>query len=257
MTGWLERAIPDQSPAYRRLVVRAYLAVPRCIVAEAPHHLARGLFHAVRRDRERRIEEFLRGAALWGERVRRMTETTVLRLDDIDCPPRGHLILANHVNELDVAFDCLVLRRPYLANAAIKQTVFAYWWMRAMGSEVFDHRNPRTIPQSVRALLRGLERQSYVVYPEGANSYGEEIRPLRKGMLKLAFEHHIPVYAVLKSGMAAFQQRQRGNTVGYRALGTIDPTSFPSWTAFRDHVHARMAEAKPRLDEEVRRRTVS
>jgi 1-acyl-sn-glycerol-3-phosphate acyltransferase len=250
--GWLERVMPGQSAEYRRLIVRVYAAVVPCVLGPAVHHFARGLYHLARGNREKKIEEFLDGSVIWGEHVRRVTRTTLLRLNALECPPKGHLILVNHVNELDFAFDCLVLRKPYLANAVIKQTFFAYWWMRAMGSEVFDHRSPRTISKSVHGLIAGLEHRSYVVYPEGSNSYTEEIGALRKGMLKLAYEHRIPAYVVLKSGMAAFQQRQTGNVLGYYALGVVDPAAFPDWTSFRDRIHELMADEKPRLDERVR-----
>lgn len=250
--SWLERTIPNQSGAYRRLVVRVYAGVVPCIFSRGLHHFSRGLWYAaIRRGREKR-EAFLDGSVVWGEYVRRITGTTVLRFGAIDCPPTGHLILVNHVNELDFAFDCLVLRKPYLANEAIKQTFFAYWWMRAMGSKVFDRRTPRTISRSARELMAALGEQSFVVYPEGSNSYGEEIGGLRKGMLKLAYQHRIPAYVVLKSGMASFQQQASGNVIGYRAAGVVDPAAFPDWTSFRDHIHELMKSEKLRLDARVR-----
>jgi 1-acyl-sn-glycerol-3-phosphate acyltransferase len=248
----LDRTIPGQSKAYQRLVVRIYAEVIPSILGPGLHNLVKGLACAATGRREERIEQFLDGSVVWGERVRRFTRTRIVRFGRIDCPAAGHLILLNHVNEVDFAFDSLVLRKPYLANEAIKRTLFAYWWMRGMGSQVFDHRKARSISASVRSLVAGLARRSSIVYPEGSNSYGEEIRPLRKGILKVAFENHIPVYLVLKSGMAAFQERQRDNVVGYLGMGTIQPTDFPTWTAFRDHIHALMSSEKPRLDECVR-----
>lgn len=250
--GWMERAIPGQPDAYRRLVMRAYAAVIPLVLGPGAKHLAKGLFWAALRKRDQKSDAFLDGSMVWGRYMQRFTRTTLLRLNTLACPAKGHLILVNHVNELDFAFDCLVLRRPFLANEAIKQTFFAYWWMRAMGSEVFDRRNPRTISISVRAVIAGLQRRCYIVYPEGGNSYTEEIGGLRKGMLKLAFEHRIPVYVVLKSGMAAFQQQQRGNVVGYYALGIVDPASFSDWTSFREHLHTLMKSEKLLLDERVR-----
>lgn len=248
---WLERAIPGQPAPYKRLVVRVYAEVIFCIVGPAVHKLVSGLFFGFIGRREKKIEAFLSGASIWGERVVRATRTRLLRFGNIDAPQRGHMILVNHVNELDSAFDSLVLRSPYLANEMIKNTIFAYWWMKSMGSEVFDRRKPRTIAKSVRALLAGLERRSYIVYPEGSNGYVEEIRPLRKGMIELAYEHRIPVYIVLKSGLAAFREQPSDNVVGYTAIGTVRPEEFADWRAFRDHVHALMAAEKPRLDARV------
>jgi 1-acyl-sn-glycerol-3-phosphate acyltransferase len=251
MMGWLERTIPGQSDAYRRLVLRIYAIVVPYVLGPGLKHLVKGLFYAALRRRDEKVEAFLDGSVVWGEQVQRITRTTLLRLNTISCPPKGHLILVNHVNELDFAFDCLVLRKPYLANQTIKKTYFAYWWMRAMGSQVFDPRSPRTISKSARAVIAGLEHRSFIVYPEGSNSYTEEIGALRKGMLKLAFEHRIPVYVVLKSGMTSFQQQQRGNVLGYYALGTVDPASFPTWMSFREHIHSLMKVEKAHLDERV------
>lgn len=248
---WLDEAIPGQ-PQYQRLILRAYAEVLPCILGPAIHLLVKGLYYGATGQRDKKTAQFLDGSVLWGERVRSFTRTRLIRFGPIDCPPAGHLILVNHINELDVAFDCLVLRKPYLANQTIKQTLFAYWWMRAMGSEVFDQRKKRTIARSVRALLAGLAHQSYIVYPEGGNSYGEEIRPLRKGMIQLAFEHRIPVFVVLKSGLAAFQSQTRGNIVGYAAAGTVEPAQFADWRAFQTHIHALMCAEKLRLDELVR-----
>lgn len=248
---WLERAIPGQPDSYRRLVVRIYAEVIWCIIGPAVHHLVRGLFFGLIGRREKKIEAFLDGSVIWGRRVVRLTRTRLERFGVIDAPRAGHMIFVNHVNELDFSFDCLVLRSPYLANEVIKHTIFAYWWMKSMGSQVFDRRRPRTIAKSVRALMAGLERHSYIVYPEGSNGYTEEIRPLRKGMIELAFEHRIPVYVVLKSGIAAFREQPFDNVVGYTALGTVRPEDFTDWRAFRDHVHALMAAEKPRLDARV------
>lgn len=250
--GWLERTLPGQSNGYRRLVIRVYAEALPCILGPALGHFVKGLYYAASGRREEKLEQFLAGSVVWGECVRRFTRTRLLYFGDRDCPPAGHVILLNHVNELDFAFDSLVFKKPYLANEAIKQTLVAYWWMRGMGSQVFDHRHARTIPASVRGVLAGLEHRSYVVYPEGGNSYGEAIRPLRKGMLKLAFEHRIPVFVALKSGMASFQVRQRDNVLGYLGLGRVQPADFSNWAAFRDHLQALMASEKPRLDERVR-----
>lgn len=248
---WLEHAIHGQPASFRRLVVRVYAEVIFCILVPALPQLLRGLFYAAIGRREKKIDQFLTGAQIWGRRVVRVTRTRLERFGPIDVPAAGHLILVNHVSELDPAFDSLVLRSPYLANEMIKNTIFAYWWMRAMGSEVFDRRKPRTIAKSVRALLAALQRRSFIVYPEGSNGYGEDIRPLRKGMIELAFEHRIPVFIVLKSGIAAFREQPSDNIVAYTAVGTVRPEEFADWRAFRDHVQMLMITEKPRLDARV------
>jgi 1-acyl-sn-glycerol-3-phosphate acyltransferase len=161
------------------------------------------------------------------------------------------MIFLNHVNELDFPFDCCVINKPYLANQAIKASVFAYWWMKAMGSQVFDTSHQKTIAQSVYNLVAGLKNYSYIVYPEGHNSYSEEINPLKKGMIKVAFENKIPIYVVVKSGVQALQTKPKGNKIGYRYCGTFDPKNYSSWEELRDTIFETMVKEKKILDSEI------
>lgn len=253
-TAWLsparllDRHIPVPSDAYKLLVLKVYLAVPKCIVFDARSNLARGMFFKLRGRRGSQFDEFLTGSAIWGEFVRKRTSTTIVRVNEIAPPAAGHLILLNHVNEIDFAFDCLVIRRPFFANQQIKSSFFAYWWMKAMGSQVFDYRQPKSIADSMRSLLRLLDTTSYIVYPEGGNSYSEEIRPLKKGMIRLAYENGIPVYVVLKSGLSKFQLGSSDRSIGYKACGTVSPSDFGGWEPFHARIQELMTSEKRALD---------
>lgn len=236
---------------YRLLVAKTYLKVVPVILTKAQKHLFVGIFHSLRGKREHSIKEFLQGSQLWGEAIKKMTSTNLIVTNRFEVPEKGHMIFLNHVNELDFPFDCLIIAKPFLANQHIKNSYFAYWWMKAMGSQVFDNSKTVTIAVSVKSLVEGLETTSFIVYPEGHNSYSEEIQPLKKGMIKIAFDKKIPVFLAVKSGITKLQSQQKGNTIGYQAIGITDPKNFDKWESFRDHIFESMQREKRKLDETI------
>ena len=106
---------------------------------------------------------------------------------------------------------------------------------------------------AIQFLMEGLKEQSYIVYPEGGNSYSEEIRPLKKGMIKLAFDQKVPVVVILKSGVTKLQEVQKDIVIGYRNCGILDPVNYGTWEELRDAIHTKMIEDKKILDQEVAR----
>lgn len=234
------------------MIIHTYVIVLRVILFNALHHLFLGIFFGIIGKKEKKHIHFLEGARKWGNAVVKSTSTTLYFSNEFEIPDKGHMIFLNHINEIDFPFDSLAIQKPYLANQAIKSTLLAYWWMTAMGSQVFDTSHSRTISTSVRNLMKGLKSQSYIVYPEGHNSYSDEIKPLKKGMIKLAFEEKVPVHILVKTGIREFQDTQKGNLVAYRSGGVVDPKNFSTWEEMRDKIHSTMVAEKKILDEEVK-----
>ncbi|TGN19439.1 lysophospholipid acyltransferase family protein [Leptospira idonii] len=255
LDDFLVRALRGQKAEYGHLVMKVYMRVLLLVLGKANPYMMKGLLKAAQGDKEARIKSFLEGTKVWAEDVKSLTNTNLILFNEINPPEKGHMIFLNHVNELDFPYDCYVIRKPYLANQVIKKTVIAYWWMLAMGSQVFDNSKAMSVAVSVRNLLEGLKSNSYIVYPEGHNTYTEEIQPLKKGMIKIAFDQKIPVYVALKSGIASYQQTQKGNTVGYMGLGIVNPADFTKYEEMQTHIHDLMFTKKKELDkltEEVR-----
>ncbi|MDV6236825.1 1-acyl-sn-glycerol-3-phosphate acyltransferase [Leptospira ellisii] len=248
---FMESRLGRFSKSYRRIVLKTYLITLVLVFSFAFPSLIAGLFWALLGNRKRKNRAFLKGSAVWGGAVQWMTDTRFLRIGEFQIPEKGHMIFLNHVNELDFPYDCLVVNKPYLANQVIKKTLIAYWWMKAMGSQVFESSKATTIAVSVRNLLKGLTDTSFVVYPEGHNSYTEQIQPMQKGMIKLAYENKIPVVIVLKSGLTGYQSLEKGYVVAYKQIGTYDPTRFSTWEEFKDFVFETMDREKKILDSEI------
>ncbi|MCB1177577.1 MAG: 1-acyl-sn-glycerol-3-phosphate acyltransferase [Leptospiraceae bacterium] len=249
---YLTQHLKAHSAGYRKLVVTSYISVPRLIFfGSGLPFFIKGLWNGLLGRTLEKNKQFTYGSITWGNLIIKRTKTKIHLSNEINIPETGHMVFINHVNELDFPFDCVVVNKPFLANQAIKSSVVAYWWMKAMGSEVFDTSHQRTIATSVRNLVKGLKNYSFIVYPEGHNSYSEEIKPLKKGMVKLAFDNKIPIVIVLKSGIRKFQDVQIGNTIGYRFAGRIEPEKFSKWEDLRDHVFETMKNEKEILDKEI------
>ncbi|PJZ68074.1 acyltransferase [Leptospira perolatii] len=248
---FLEARLGRFSKEYRKLVVRVYVVALRLVLTTALPDLIAGLFYAAIGNRPRQYSAFLRGAKKWGNTIRKMTKTNLVLANEMQIPQSGHMIFVNHVNELDFPYDCLTINKPFLANQVIKKTFIAYWWMKAMGSQVFETTKATTIAVSVRKLLKGLATTSYIIYPEGHNSYTEVIHPYLKGMVKIAYENQIPVVLVIKSGITTYQLRSKDATVGYKYLGSFQPTQYSTWEQFRDAMHDLMSKEKEILDNQL------
>lgn len=248
---YLKQDMGKHDKKYKKLVMKTYFIVIRLMFTGGFPFLVKGLWFGLTGNKKRQNQEFTFGSKVWGNKVIQYTESKLHYSNKIEVPENGHMVFINHVNELDFPFDCCVVNKPFLANQAIKASIFAYWWMKSMGSQVFDTSHQRTIATSVRNLVAGLKDYSYIVYPEGHNSYSEEIKPLKKGMIKVAFDNKIPVYIVLKSGIKGLQHEPKGHTIGYRSGGVIQPDGYSNWEEFKDAIHEVMAKEKKVLDEEI------
>lgn len=245
----MDRHLSGMPRAYQFFTAKVYLSAIPLAITKALPHLIRGLFYLITRKKQKRMNEFLNGSLIWGDAVIRMSRAKLYVFNDIQVPEKGHLIFLNHVNELDFPYDCIVVKKPYLANQVIKKTLVAYWWMLAMGSQVFDNRNQMSISISVKNMLKGLKDTSFIVYPEGRNTYTEEIQPLKKGMIKLAYDHKIPVCIILKSGIASYQEYQKGNVIAYKSFGIVNPNEFSDWESFKNKIQEIMEKGKKDLDQ--------
>ncbi len=248
---YLKQDLSVKNKEYKKLVMQTYTIVLRLIFTGGFPFLVKGIFYAILGRKSEQHKAFTHGSKVWGNKVIEYTETKIVYSNQISIPETGHMIFINHVNELDFPFDCCVINKPYLANQVIKASIFAYWWMKAMGSQVFDTSHQRTIATSVHNLVKGLKDYSYIVYPEGHNSYSEEIKPLKKGMIKVAFDNKIPIYVIVKSGVQSLQIKPKGNTIGYRACGLFHPENYSSWEELRNAIYDSMISEKKILDKEI------
>ena len=160
--AYLSDDLNGLSGRYKRLVIKIYLLVLGLILTVALPHFLKGIFFFLIKNKEKQNSEFIKGSIIWGHAVVRLTNSKLVYTNSIEIPDSGHMILLNHINEIDFPFDCIAVSKPFLANQAIKSSVFAYWWMSAMGSQVFDTSHQRTSQQTLaQYFLHGLTQKSH------------------------------------------------------------------------------------------------
>lgn len=237
------------SPEYKRFLLFSFMMIPFLMITFGLPYLLKGLYYFAIGDKLKRRKAFLSGTKFWTDYITRKTNAKIVFSNDVQIPEKGAMVFLNHINEFDFAFDSHVIGKPYLANQSIKYAVFAYWWALAMGCLVFDTSKARSIVYSIRKLLKGLENNCFIVYPEGHNSYEENIKPLMKGMIKIAYDNRIPIVLLVKAGVSKLQSNLKDLVVGYRMIGIIEPSNFQSWDELQKFIYESMLKEKTVLDE--------
>ncbi|MEE2839259.1 MAG: lysophospholipid acyltransferase family protein [Acidobacteriota bacterium] len=123
-------------------------------------------------------------------------------LDKLD-PSRGYLFAANHLSMFDhwafLAF--LPGQFRFLAKASLFQLPFLGWHLRRSGNIAVDRHQPRKTLRVFRRAAKKMEAGlSFVVYPEGARTWGDEVLPFKRGSLLLARYASAPIVPVTLIG---------------------------------------------------------
>ncbi len=119
------------------------------------------------------------------------------------------LLMPNHRSYLDsvVILMSLPLKiRSRLAFAAAKDVLRSYWWARTIlelffATFSFPREEKENVEQGLEATGKLLDRGfSVAVYPEGRQSPGKELLPLKRGAGLLGVEMEVPVIPVFIDG---------------------------------------------------------
>jgi 1-acyl-sn-glycerol-3-phosphate acyltransferase len=100
----------------------------------------------------------------------------------------------------------------FVAKASLFQLPFLGWHLRRSGNIAVSRDNPR---QTLRFFRTAAERiqtgMSYVIYPEGGRTWGEEVAPFKRGSLLLAQYANAPIVPVTFIG--AHRRLLRGSVL--------------------------------------------
>ena len=249
----ISKRVGSLSIFYRKLVFRTYLQVLVSVFFDSFFCCLKGLFFLLMKKEYKSQLSFIQGSFIWGKKIIRLLNIEVVKLNHFFIPSSKHFIFINHVNEIDIPLDNFVINKPFLANQTIKKMILAYWWAKAMGSEIFDPKKVSTILKSIKRLMEQLHNHSYIVYPEGHNGYKEELQPLMKGIMKIAYDKKIPIYLLLKSGMTQFQKKEHQGTfkIVYKFICIIKPEDYKNSKVFQQFIISKMNSEKSKLDEEL------
>ncbi len=185
-------------------------------------------------DRDGRMQHWC--ARTWSRFILRVSrvKVEVSGLDHLD-PARGYLFAANHLSMFDhwAFLAHLPLQFRFVAKASLFQLPFLGWHLRRSGNIAVDRQQHRKTLRVFRAAARKMEETglSFVVYPEGARTWGDEVLPFKRGSLLLARYACAPIVPVTIIG--AHRRLSRGSVLivpGTMQMIIHPPIEFDRYT---------------------------
>jgi 1-acyl-sn-glycerol-3-phosphate acyltransferase len=184
-----------------------------------------------------------------------------LRVDGRErLPWRGPaVIVSNHASLGDILV-LFGLYRPFkwVSKASVFKAPFLGWNMRLNGYVPLVRGEKSSIVQMMAHCESWLRRGVPVLlFPEGTRSPDGELKAFKDGAFRLSIGQKVPLIPIALSGTAdvlpkhGWVLRKRANC-RVQVLEPIDPAPFgDDVAAFREHVRAKIAQAKALLDAEL------
>jgi 1-acyl-sn-glycerol-3-phosphate acyltransferase len=140
----------------------------------------------------------------WAGKLLRMAGVTVEVSGLENIPSEPAVFVANHQSYFDipVLLACLDRPHPLVAKQEIQKLPLIRRWMELLDCVFIDRDNPR---QSVAALGVAAENmtrrgRSFIIFPEGTRSRGDDIGEFKNGGFRVAFKSGAPVVPVVIDG---------------------------------------------------------
>jgi 1-acyl-sn-glycerol-3-phosphate acyltransferase len=126
----------------------------------------------------------------------------VTGLDKIDTS-KPHIYAVNHASAMDI--PVLYVHLPFQFRIAFKKELLAYpiigWQLKRSGQVCIDQQNPARSISSIRAALKGLQRNlPLVIFPEGGRTPDGEIKPFLPGAFFLAIKAQVDIVPIALVG---------------------------------------------------------
>jgi 1-acyl-sn-glycerol-3-phosphate acyltransferase len=139
-------------------------------------------------------------AVLWSRVILFLTRArvTIRGLERLDAG-RPYIFVANHLSTFDiwVFLARLPFQFRFVAKASLFRWPFLGWHLRRSGNISIDRHSPRRALESMRSarekIMNGI---SVVIFPEGERTWGETVRPFKRGAFLLARESGVPLVPV-------------------------------------------------------------
>ncbi|MGQ0847662.1 MAG: lysophospholipid acyltransferase family protein [Actinomycetota bacterium] len=142
-------------------------------------------------------------------------------------PTRSHVVVANHLSQLDIMVCLLAvpLSIRFLAKKELFSIPILAPAMRSVGIIEVDREARSAIHEKVNRQARDLvaSGRSLIIYPEGTRSRNGELRPFKKGAFTMAIAGGIPVLPVTISGTYRAWPPGRFWVYGGKIKAVIDP----------------------------------
>lgn len=157
----------------------------------------------------------------------------------------GCIVLCNHVNWADFCLDIIFIKRGVFVSRNALYAVFwpASWLRDWMFADMIFFKRSKTVNQDAKKELydRVAEKckagRSVIVYAEGTRNNTGTKKPLKVGLIKLAYERQIPLYVSMVANKGAIVDEKRlsvtfGAEVRNCMSGLVKPGDFGDFPAF-------------------------
>ena len=169
-------------------------------------------------------------------------------------PPRGSLIVSNHLGYLDILVLSVATPTTFVAKRELGQWPFLGPCMRMVGTLLIDRESLRDTSRMVRAMQEVLGRKrSVTLFAEGTSWSGGRLLPFKRPLFAAPAELDIPVvpaalhYATPGAGPGA-----AGEDGGSPHLEVCWWGDMPFFAHFRRLLRLPRIEARVRFGEPVR-----
>jgi 1-acyl-sn-glycerol-3-phosphate acyltransferase len=136
-------------------------------------------------------------AAVTGVRVR------VDGLRHLPAPGQPCILVANHASYLDNPLLVLALPRrfSFVAKAELRDNPLVHLFLRRIGTEFIERRNPRVAAQDLQMLsARSRQGRTLLFFPEGTIQRDPGLLPFRLGAFLTAAGEGVPIVPVALNG---------------------------------------------------------
>jgi 1-acyl-sn-glycerol-3-phosphate acyltransferase len=136
-------------------------------------------------------------AAVTGVRVR------IDGIRHLPAPGQPCVLVANHASYLDNPLLVLALPRPFsfVAKAELRDNPAVHLFLRRIGTEFIERRNPRLAAQDLQTLsARARQGRTLLFFPEGTIRRDAGLLPFRLGAFLTAAGEGVPIVPVALNG---------------------------------------------------------
>ena len=199
-------------------------------------------------DRSGRLQHWC--ARLWAAITLRVSRVSVKvgGLSKLDCQ-RGYIIMPNNLIMFDhwVLLSVLPFQFRFAAKASLFDIPFLGWHLRRAGNVPVDRSQPRKTLKVFRNVGKKIqEKCSLVIYPEGERTFGDKVKPFKRGAFLLARHARAPIVPVTLIG--SHRRLARGSIV--IRPGTVEIVIHDA-LEFREYNDLKLEEVATRVHKVV------
>lgn len=148
--------------------------------------------------------------------------------------------LCNHRSWADFWIDYDIVKGGcYISRNIIKKILFgtSAWAEKANNILFFDRGDTRSKYELYKKILEKINKRNMIIYPEGTRQTSNVSKPLKIGLIKLAYENNIPLQVVITSNKEKiFSQKKleynKNIKCTYYASEKIKPSEYKSLDKF-------------------------